>query len=306
MFPTTWQDGFANNLGYLNLTLPTLVVLPPFDFLWRVIAAPFRALFKTQNPIYQAGENIPYRSMGLQVLAMSHMVADADFVSLFRNERQVNDIGARLGDAVIRADSVVGQELEFVDDITLEYAEISLYLGRRFASENTLRHGRAIMGVDVAFPSIGETFQLRGDLNFWEYSGSIRYSLTTSSLMPFIKGGYGVSWYRVENANTNGDPLPQPDGPWVRRPTIKDLSTFLPNTWHIGGGFEWVPLKSSGSLPRGIDLGIRAEALLYTHSLGLEIEAVIPTTSGFNISAGRATSPNITRPVYNLALTISF
>jgi hypothetical protein len=306
MFPTTWQDGFANNLGYLNLTLPTLAVLPPFDFLWRVVAAPFRALFKTQNPIYQASENIPYRFLGFVGPGVSHMVTDADFVKLFLNERQVSDIGDRLADPIIRGDSVVGQELEFVDDVTMVYAEISLYLGKRVASENTLRHGRTTMGVDVTFPTIGETFRLRGDLNFWEYSGSIRYNLSAGSLMPFIKGGYGVSWYRVENATTNGDPLPQPDGTWVRQPTIKDLSTFLPNTWHIGGGFEWVPLKSFASFPQGIDLGIRGEALLYTHSLGLEIQAVVPTPSGVNVSAGRASSPRITRTVYNLAVTISF
>lgn len=306
LFPLTWQDGFANNLGYLNLTFPTLAVLPPFDFLWRVVAAPFRVLFDTQNPIYQDAENIPYRFLGLSGVGGSHMVTDAEFVNLFLNERQVNDIGERIATAVVLADSVVGEEVEFVDDATVGYGEISLYLGRRFASENTLRHGRAKMGIDIVLPTIGEVFELRGDLNFWEYSGSIRYNLTDGAFMPFVKGGYGISWYRVENATTNGDPLPEPDGPWVGRPGLGDLSSLLPNTWHIGGGFEWVPLRSVAAFPRGIDLGIRADALLYRHSLGLSIQTAVPTPAGIDIAAGPASSPTITRPVYNLALTVSF
>ncbi len=307
LLPTTWQDGFANNLGYLNLTVPTLAVLPPFDFFWRVVAAPLRTLFGTQDPVYQTSENIPFRFVGLVVSGVSYMDADDDLVNLFLSERQVDDIGERFLSQFIRADSVVGQQIRFIENTTLSYFEISLYLGKRFASENTLRAGRMPMGVDVTFPTIGEVFRLRGDLSFVEYSGSIRYSLTTSRLMPFIKGGYGLSWYRVENASTNGDPLPQPDGPWVGQPTIEDLSSFLPDTWHIGGGFEWVPLQSRASFPRGIDLGIRAELLLYyVHSLGTGIQTVVPTPSGIDIPAGSASAPSIVRTVYNLALTVSF
>lgn len=185
------------------------------------------------------------------------------------------------------------------------YTEIGLYLGKRVASENTLRHGRLAMGIDIELPRGGEDFQLRGELDFWEYSGSIRYNLSTGGLMPFVKAGYGLSWYRVGNVTTNGEPPSNPKGPWVRKPSFDDLSTFLPNTWHLGGGIEWVPIRSFAALQKGIDVGVRGDALVYIHKLGLDVPTFFISEEGLVFPTGRSRNPVVTRPVFNLALTIS-
>jgi len=305
LFPLTWQDGFANDLGYLNLTGPTLIILPPFNLVWRVVAGTARTAFGSPSPIFHPSENLPYRFVGLEP-GVAWVDFSSDFVSLFRNRTQIDDIADRLLDAVNRADSIVGRETEFVENSAMLNLQVSLYLGDRFAGENAIRHGSALMGLDVELPTLGEVFELRGDLDFWEYSGSLRYNLTTGSLMPFIKAGYGISWYRIENATTNGELLPEPDGPWIGRPSSGDLGSWLPNTWHAGAGLEWVPIRSVADFPLGLDLGVRAEAAFYRHSLGLDIDTVVPTSSGLLVSAGTAKSPVVTRPVYSLSLTLGF
>ncbi|UCC83730.1 MAG: hypothetical protein JSW46_02005 [Gemmatimonadota bacterium] len=295
MLPTTWQDGFANNLGWLNLTGPTLIVLPPLDLLWRVVLAPFRSLLGTQNPILHPHEGIPYRFVGVMPIGLSVMVLnDGDWVNLFINEDQTDEIVRRVMDAVEAADSVVGGVSSSIEGV-VGYAEISLYLGRRFASENTIRHGRLDMGLDIFLPSVAEDFQLRGELNFWEYSGSIRFNLSTGGLLPFVKGGYGLAWYRVEDVATNGVPLINPNGPWVTQ-----------FAWHIGVGLEWVPIRSFAPIPKGIDLGVRGEALLYSHKLGIDRVSDVPlffvSEQGMALEGG----PTVHRPVFNFAITVSF
>jgi hypothetical protein len=295
MLPTTWQDGFANNLGWLNLTGPTLIVLPPLDLLWRVVLAPFRSAFGTQDPILHPRDDIPYRFVGVVPFGISWMVLnDGDWVNLFINEVQTDEIVERVTDAVEAADTIVGGVSSFIDGV-VGYAEINLYLGRRFASENTLRHGRLGIGLDILLPTAAEDFELRGELNFWEYSGGIRYNLSTGGVIPFVKGGYGLTWYRVEDAATNGVPLINPNGPWVTQ-----------FAWHFGVGLEWVPIRSFAPIPKGIDLGVRGDALLYSHKLGIDRVSGVPlffvSEQGMALEGG----PTVHRPVLNLAVTISF
>jgi hypothetical protein len=63
---------------------------------------------------------------------------------------------------------------------------------------------------------------------------------------------------------------------------------------------------SVASFPKGIDLGIRGEAVAYRNTIGIAIDVAIPTEAGFDYAAGRARSPTVIRWVYDLALTVSF
>lgn len=305
LVPGTWQDGFMNSWGWLNLTLPTVAVLPPFDFVNRIVFQPFRSLLGARDPVLIPTEDVPYRFVSFG-LGSSHMILDVDFVDLFVNEDQRDVIIESLREFSLEiGDSIVGTSDAFIHNATTTHAEISLHLGRRFAGENSLRHGLTEMGLDVSFPISGQVWRLNGSLNFWEYSGSLRYNFATGSLLPFLKGGYGLSWYRVENVTTNNEPIDPPNGQWIRRPTITDLSSFLPNTWHIGGGLEWVLIRSYAAIPKGIDLGLRGDLLLYFHKWGSMVPSSEPQAGlAPGILAERPQNPTITRPVFNLALTI--
>ena len=124
--------------------------------------------------------------------------------------------------------------------------------------------------------------------------------------MLFLKGGYGLSWYRLENISTNGELLPNDKGPWINKPDFKRLSTYLPNTYHFGAGIEWVPFRNIFGSVTGLDFGIRGEVLLYGHFLGIDFDKVYITPSGAEIRSNSTASSFIPRPVFSLAATFSF
>lgn len=105
-------------------------------------------------------------------------------------------------------------------------------------------------------------------LNFWKYVGSLRYNLAVESFQPFMKLGYGLSWYRIEDVTFDrpDNELGAGEGEWVRRPGF--FENLLPNTWHLGAGVEYLPVSSVG----GVDVGIKGDVAVHTHNLGIKPE----------------------------------
>jgi hypothetical protein len=119
----------------------------------------------------------------------------------------------------------------------------------------------------------------------WEYSGNLRYSLLIGRFQPFIKGGPGYSIYKVKNMKIGEMPLKTSETEWFHNPT----PPWLPNTWQIGTGFEFLPLISHPSMKSslviyGIKLGTRFEYELYLHRLGKDApENVFVTRHQINL-----------------------
>jgi hypothetical protein len=101
-------------------------------------------------------------------------------------------------------------------------------------SESSLRHSRSTLAVSLAANRILGTIPVQGSLNFWEYVGSLRYNLAVESFQPFVKAGYGLSWYRIEDVTFDGNQLGPGEGDWVRKPGF--FENLFPNTWHLGAG----------------------------------------------------------------------
>jgi hypothetical protein len=274
LFPLAWQDNFLNTWGWLNLTAPTLAMLPPIDFLWRIVAAPFRAATQNQDPTFYPVERLPLRYVGLQV-GYSHMAySEEAYGELLVNEKQFDELLANLllYPLISGTDSTTLDGLsEFVEPGKSAFFLVSLYIGDRFVTENSLRHSRSDIGLIATYSDI-PPLDIRGDLNFWEYAGSFRYDLTTGAVRIFPQAGYGLSWYRIEGLSANGVPFSEPDSDWIRQPSLFD--NLLPNTWHAGAGFEWILLRSRAIPPRGIDFSIRADVTWYTNKLGLDLEDI--------------------------------
>jgi hypothetical protein len=310
VFPVGFQDSFENNLGFLNITYPVFLNLPPLDFAWRIAAYPFRLLLKRQDPVFYPHETIPFRFVGFSAGASWQFLAD-DFRTLSFNPQQFEPFIASILRHFIfsGADSttVLTRTEEFEDKNFAPVYQVSFFIGDRFASENSLRNSRTTYGTRFFFNNIAP-YEYSADLNFWEYAGSIRYNLATSKLQPFVKLGYGLSWYRLENVTVNGEPLNPPNSEWIRQPSLSPLKNILPNTWHFGGGLEFITLKNYGKIPKGIDLSFRAEYALFIHSLGLdlsqiplnELRLVFPTLG--DVPKGGT----VTRHQINATLTIGF
>lgn len=299
IFPLDWQDGYQNNLGFLNLTYPTLANLPPFDLMWRVVAAPFRIAVKRQNPTFYSKETIPFRFVGISG-GVSIQTIPEEFVFLGYNEAQLTEI-----DEILEAIDPGHSQSNLGSTLIHERAvggmfQVVFFMGKHFVSENTIRHSRSTVGEDVPLLIRADPLNIRGELNLWEYAGSLRYNLATGNFQPFLKAGYGLSWYRLEKVSTDGTPLSTPNSPWVRKPSLFPFKNILPNTWHYGFGFEIVPIKSYAPIPRGIDIGLRVEFINYYHPMGLDFEPWLGDV------AKKIGDIKVTRKNLNLMLTISF
>ena len=112
------------------------------------------------------------------------------------------------------------------------------------------------------------SYHYSAELNYWEYAGSFRYSLSASRFQPFLKAGYGWSWYRLENVQANGERFTPADSDWIGPKHI------WPNVWHFGLGIEFIPWKRSGKLPGGADIAFRFEYARYLQNLGLDLSTI--------------------------------
>ena len=143
-----------------------------------------------------------------------------------------------------------------------------------------------------------DIFDITGTLKFYELASSIRYNLLTGGLQPYLKVGYGWSWYHAVDISTDGVPLEEPEGPWVRQPTFFPASNLWPNTTHWGAGVEFFLFKSNTTFPRGVDVSLKGEWGSYHSKLGVPYEdaALLGFTS----------EPNVTRKTFSFFGAISF
>ena len=298
----TWQDNIVNRLGYLNMFRPLLLALHPVYVGWRYGSAFYQGFRYPEARIFQTEGPLPYRFVSLSY-GVAYMRMKEHFGDLVLNAKQIHDISERLEDAIRRGGGDVGEWEWLVEGVYLLNFGVYFYLGERLVSENSLRVGSPVLYYYRELPAINEVFRLRGNLDFWEYSGSLRYNLTTDSFMLFLKGGYGWSKYRLEKVSTNGDPLPEPDGPWNYRPNWKRPLTLLPNTYHIGAGIEWLRRDLGRT---SVDISLRGEVLFHWHSVGSDFDMTYITPSGISLGSTSVAPLNIKRPVLSLAATIGF
>jgi hypothetical protein len=273
-FPVGPLDNIDAGSGYLNLTAPLLVTLPPLDLAYRLIITPLRRLGRCNNPTFFTGEHLPFRVAG-GTFGFSINDLPDEYARLFFFQQQSTDIRA----ALAARDTGTTNSGVSVSAARGVYGQLILYLGRQFASENLLRHSRSDLTVTEFAPTLGRDIPLHGTLSFYEYAGSLRYNFRTEGVQPFVKLGYGLTWYQLQDITVDGLAIAHPNTDWVRRPSLVPFANLLPNTYHAGAGLELVPVRNFGRLPGSLDLGMRAEAVLYTNDLGLEtrLGRLVPT-----------------------------
>ncbi len=269
IFPLSAQDSFRNDLGFLNAGL-VFLSLPPLDFTTRIASYPFKVAFGRRDPVFYPKESVPYRFVGISS-GVSVQVLDDDFKALALNQQQFDEFALRILLHLIAngADSTtvsVGGS-EFLDDAVGPFIQVPFYIGRRFASENTVRNVRSAFGVNVDYNNI-PSYRYSAEINLWEYAGSVRYGLTPTRLQPFLKVGYGWTWLRLENVQANGVPFSPATTDWIKPASI------WPNVWHFGAGIEYVPWKRSGKFVGGAEVAFRFEYARYVQDLGLDLTSI--------------------------------
>ena len=256
---------------------------------------------KKSIPTFYTKEKIPFRFIGFAG-GVSYQFLPEEYFALMFHPEQYYDIYSDVIEIDPALDSVSTNTTIDVRPAIAPRIGVNFYLGKHFVTENTLRHSRSEIGVDISLTNRPNPYKLRADLNFWEYVGSLRYNLSTSDFQFYLKAGYGISFYRIENITGDGEKIAHPDTPWARRPTWHKLYNLIPNTWHFGYGIEFVPFKNYGSFPKSLDVGIRLEWLWFNNKLGLDFGDILQF-GDFKLGLDDIT---ITRSAINLLLTISF
>jgi hypothetical protein len=269
VFPLAIQDNFKNNLGFFNFTLPVLYNLPPLDFATRIVTYPLHRVLGRGTPVFYPRESVPFRFVGVST-GVSWQVFDKDFDTLALSPEQYDEFLGRIivhllsyGDST----TTVSGAREVKSDSWAPFYQVAFYIGDRFTSENTVRNARSSFRIAFDFSNI-PSYRYDADVNLWEYAGSLRYNVLASPLRPYVKAGYGWSWYRLENVRANGVPFQPSKTEWIKP------GGLWPTTWHYGLGLEYVPWRNIGKLPRGGELSFRVEYARYTHRLGLDLSAV--------------------------------
>jgi len=289
-------DQVQNNLGFLNAPIVAFITLPPIDLIYKVLLVPVRRIFGKFPHQYYPKAELPLRVISIAGGAMYQKLDDHAWPALLLGGPQQDSILARfaLVDTGLSAPAILS-----ADNPTSFVVQVGFYLGKHWVTENTFHSSRSDLSLDgpvAARP--GNPFKLRGSLKLYELAGSIRYNVFTGGLQPYGKIGYGWSWYRVENLSTDGVPLTDPNGPWIRQPHFFPFDNLWPNTIHYGAGLEYFLFRSNAPLLRGTDLSVKFEWTAYHHDLGLSFQDA--ALFGFT------SQPATTRQTFSLLGVVSF
>jgi hypothetical protein len=297
IFPAAPEDTFGNDLGFLNV-IPLIGNLPPFDFLWRAVALPFRAAVQHQDRMFYPAATVPERFLGVSGGVSYETISD-DIATVVLHSPEDSILSPQLTEIILDlllldtgAVSGGGLAENFADPAWAIHAQWVFYIGTRFVSSTGFRHGTHDVGFRIGVSTRPEPYEFRGRINMWDITGDIRYNLATGSLKPYLKAGYGVNWYRLENMTSDGDPMFEPTGPWI--------TNLWPLTWQYGGGFEFMLVKGFAPVPRGFDFGVRTEWTWFNSPRGIAYPGDLA------IAAVRDAPTRIVRGTLNFALTLSF
>jgi hypothetical protein len=265
-FPLAPTDVIRNDLGFFNAVLVVFTALPPFDLLYKGILHPVRAaLPPPAAPIFAPVTPENFRVFGIGAGVSTHFLSD-EWAFLLFNEKQFPSLFAGLSAAGL--DTTSFDATAVVGNSTSPVYQVISVLGPRFITQNSIRYSTSVLGADFSNTSTPLVLPVRGTLKFWEYAGSVRYNLLTRAVQPYVKLGFGLSWYRLTDVRVGGTPITPADADWVRKPSISPLSNLFPNTWHYGAGVEIIPVHPRAPLT-GVSLGLQLEWAMYNHSLGL-------------------------------------
>jgi hypothetical protein len=225
------------------------------------------------------------------------MPGDDDLTLLPSNRQQFVEIATLVFLSLPEGSQIVDLQPVTETAVALYYT-VSFHMGERFTSENTLANARSRIGWDFLASGVSGPIEVRGDLDLWEYQGAFRYNLSRSAFQPFVKVGYGLTWYRIEGVSVAGIPLPTPDSPWVRKPGFWE--NLWPNTLLLGGGIDWTGIRI-----RSAGVGVKAGYTLSRHGIGFERDAAVEVAPDLAKElAGQSFST--WRQEFTFQLTVSF
>ena len=266
IFPLDWQSGFNNGLGFFNLVIPTLQNIPPFSLVTRTLNISVNGL-KPKKPVFYPKKTVPFRFVGIS-FGNFHQKIPGYLTTFAFSPEQINEIKSQMQQLNPGRQIYTYNRRYINEKLKGIMFQLNFHLGMRLISENTLRYSSATMGENIEIKHQDEAFRIRSTLDLWEYIGSLRYNLKTGKIQPYVKAGYGWTWFRATDISAEGQPLKPSQSAWVRKPSLSKFENLWPNSWHYGFGIEVLPVRT----PDGLDLGLKLEYLKNHSFFGSNME----------------------------------
>ena len=254
-----------------NLTYPTALALPGPSLLWSFLGA-----YLDDSPKFYPGDEkdpkktLPYRFVTL-VYRPFYAFGHARLAALLPQQGQQGIDLLPKANSGGQVDKTSYSHSDAFSAFSLQY---NLNIGKRWVSEHTYATSVSEVSYDITQDAASGGTRIAtvdGLLNIRELAGSLRFNIRAETLQPFIRLGYGWSWYRIKAPRLDGEPLKQWDDQWFHSPS----APFWPNMLVLGAGVEVLLLKDrefsmlSKTLTLGKpDLGIRLDFNLRSHKLG--------------------------------------
>jgi hypothetical protein len=288
LFPLSPVDVFQNNFGFLNAPVTLFTVLPPLDLIYRLVWRPLGALFTPErSPVFLPAAPVQRRIVGFAIGGFVNALP-SNMGAAFVNSSQLPDIQRRLAAAGITGPVTTTTS---IDSALWPSFQVQFYLTRRIVSQNAFRYSRNDMTLTVLPENMAGSATVRGSLQMYEYAGSLRLNILTGRVQPFLKAGYGYSWYRLTGVTVNGQSVEPSSSPFLHTPR------FWPNTFHYGIGIEANVTETEVPLS-GVGIGLKLESNVFNHTLGLSLHD--------SANLGLVTDAPIYRPNVDLSLVLIF
>jgi hypothetical protein len=255
------QDNFKNEWGFLNLTLPTIISLPVTNLIWSMTFANFE--FK---PKFFSRNQLPFRFASL-VYRPFYTIGDDKFAHLLPGEANlaINSFLSNGSGAFIDTKSFKHENYTSFGSFMF-----NINFGR-YASENTFSISNSKVRYNIRDKEERSVGLVEGNLKFYEFYGSLKHCFFKSNIQPFIRTGYGWSFYRVEKMTLNGEPFKPVKTQWFH-------NTILPKSGHVGAGFELFAKRNYSIMQKRFleqifyvgqpEFGLRLEYTFHFHKLG--------------------------------------
>ncbi len=267
------QDNFLNSWGYFNLARAGLS-LPTIN-----IPRQLGLIFFESKPKYLPRTELSFRFVS-PVYRPSVTIGDRDFARLLP-ELNSSVLGPEL--AGFANASIDLTSLAYKRNYAWRGFMYNLHLGRA-SGENSFSISSGTVRYDILDQAQRRPIgRMRGTLRLYELTGSVRQSFGWGLFQPFVRGGYGWNWYRVENLTLNDMPLPSRQTPIFHKPSFP----FVPNTWHAGLGMELFFKRNAdvfklpllGAYAGKPELGLRLDYTLHWHRLGKKTPDALGTAN---------------------------
>jgi hypothetical protein len=294
VFPLSPLDTFDNRFGFLNAPVTAFTVLPPFDLLYRLVWRPLRTLLPGGlSPVYLPSAPVQRRVVGISIGGFVNYLPSS-MGAMFLNSTQLPEIVDRLTAAGVTAPVHVTTTTGLS---VYPSFQIQFYLTPRLVTQNTFRYSRNSISLNVVSNSAGTSALVDGTIQMYEYAGSLRLNIFTGRIQPFLKVGYGYSWYRLQGVKVNDQGIAKSTSSFLHTPSLDSFTSILPNTLHYGIGIE-VSITEPATPLSGYGIGFKLESSVFTHSLGLSIRDT--SELGLQIDAP------VNRPNVDFAVVVSF